>query len=69
MESRRLWQVVTAKLKANQIDDATEAKRKLEDKQRSDAKERLENKTIYKPKVGGSLPRAGFLDSHRGTTF
>ena len=52
MESRRLWEVVTHNLINNKIDEATEAKRNLEEKQRSEAKERLENNIVYKPKVG-----------------
>lgn len=47
MESRRLWKDVTHNLKTNNIDEATAGKRKLEDKQRQDAKHRLENNIKY----------------------
>merc|ERR1719186_898243 len=41
-ESRRLWRAVTAGLKDNRIEEATEEKCKLEQKQREEAKERKE---------------------------
>ncbi|XP_013405003.1 oxysterol-binding protein-related protein 9 isoform X2 [Lingula anatina] len=41
-ESRRLWQDVTKHLKEKNVDKATEFKRKLEQRQREEAKERLE---------------------------
>lgn len=47
-ESRRLWKDVTYNLKHNNIDEATAHKRKLEEKQRQDAKYRLENNVQYK---------------------
>ena len=50
-ESRKLWQKVTINLAANNIDQATEAKRELENKQRKDAKDRVENGIVYKPKL------------------
>nr|XP_023024063.1 oxysterol-binding protein-related protein 9 [Leptinotarsa decemlineata] len=42
-ESRRLWKEVTAGLKFNEIDRATNAKQTLEQKQRDEAKERKES--------------------------
>ncbi|CAK8676002.1 unnamed protein product [Clavelina lepadiformis] len=48
-ESRRLWEKVTINLKANNIDKATEGKRALEDRQRQEAKERLEKSITYYP--------------------
>nr|CAB3264585.1 oxysterol-binding protein-related protein 9 [Phallusia mammillata] len=50
-ESRRLWRKVTVSLETNNIDEATDAKRFLEDRQRQDAKNRLETGTVYKPKL------------------
>ncbi|XP_039258710.2 oxysterol-binding protein-related protein 9-like [Styela clava] len=47
MESRKLWKDVTHNLKTNNIDEATAGKRKLEEKQRQDAKYRLENNIKY----------------------
>uniref|UniRef100_F6VTM3 Oxysterol-binding protein n=1 Tax=Ciona intestinalis TaxID=7719 RepID=F6VTM3_CIOIN len=51
MESRRLWEKVTINLKRNNIDEATDGKRFLEDRQRQEAKQRLESGTVYKPKL------------------
>lgn len=48
MESRKLWKDVTYNLKHNNIDEATNSKKKLEEKQRQDAKYRLENNIKYK---------------------
>ena len=53
-ESRRLWEKVTINLKANNIDKATEGKRALEDRQRQEAKERLEKSITYYPEVSTS---------------
>ncbi|XP_051263248.1 oxysterol-binding protein-related protein 10-like isoform X2 [Dicentrarchus labrax] len=49
-ESRRLWQHVTASLKAGNIDTATEHKHRLEERQRSEGKQREATKTPWKPK-------------------
>ncbi|KAM9852596.1 oxysterol-binding protein-related protein 10-like [Aulostomus maculatus] len=49
-ESRRLWQHVTASLKAGNMDAATEHKHLLEEKQRNEGKQRAASKTPWKPK-------------------
>ncbi|XP_077071120.1 oxysterol-binding protein-related protein 10 [Siphateles boraxobius] len=49
-ESRRLWQHVTAALKAGDIDVATEHKHQLEEKQRREGKQRTATSTTWKPK-------------------
>ncbi|XP_067304389.1 oxysterol-binding protein-related protein 10 isoform X2 [Pseudorasbora parva] len=49
-ESRRLWQHVTAALKAGDIDAATEHKHQLEEKQRREGKQRTASSTTWKPK-------------------
>uniref|UniRef100_H2YQU3 Oxysterol-binding protein n=1 Tax=Ciona savignyi TaxID=51511 RepID=H2YQU3_CIOSA len=51
LESRRLWEKVTFNLHNNNIDEATDGKRFLEDRQRAEAKHRLENGIVYKPKL------------------
>ncbi|KAK0042060.1 oxysterol-binding protein-related protein 9-like isoform X3, partial [Biomphalaria pfeifferi] len=42
LESRKLWRNVTFYLKEKRVDDATEEKHKLEQRQRDEAKERKE---------------------------
>ncbi|XP_074539644.1 oxysterol-binding protein-related protein 10-like [Halichoeres trimaculatus] len=49
-ESRRLWQHVTASLKAGNMDSATEHKHILEERQRRESKERSTTKTPWTPK-------------------
>ncbi|XP_067367154.1 oxysterol-binding protein-related protein 10-like isoform X2 [Channa argus] len=49
-ESRHLWQLVTASLKAGNMDAATEHKHCLEERQRSEGKQRAVTKTPWKPK-------------------
>nr|XP_057909527.1 oxysterol-binding protein-related protein 10-like isoform X2 [Doryrhamphus excisus] len=49
-ESRRLWQHVTASLRAGNMDEATEHKHRLEERQRSSGKQRAASKTPWKPK-------------------
>ncbi|XP_032375235.1 oxysterol-binding protein-related protein 11 [Etheostoma spectabile] len=49
-ESRRLWQHVTVSLKAGNMDAATEHKHCLEERQRSEGKQRAATKTPWKPK-------------------
>ncbi|XP_060725863.1 oxysterol-binding protein-related protein 10 isoform X3 [Tachysurus vachellii] len=49
-ESRRLWQHVTAALKAGDIDTATERKHQLEERQRSEEKQRASINTAWEPK-------------------
>lgn len=51
-ESRKLWKEVTAGLRFNEIDKATNAKQALEQKQRDEAKERKESGKEWKTKVG-----------------
>ncbi|XP_074661300.1 oxysterol-binding protein-related protein 9-like [Tubulanus polymorphus] len=55
-ESRRLWRDVTYNLKKGRIEDATEAKHKLEQRQREEAKDRKESgasiETKYFHEVG-----------------
>lgn len=46
-----LWKDVTYHLKAKQLDKATQAKTFLEQRQRAEAKERLENSIKWNPKV------------------
>lgn len=50
-ESRRMWRKVTDNLRVNNIDQATEGKRFLEDRQRKDARERAEKDVVYKPRL------------------
>ncbi|KAJ8974999.1 hypothetical protein NQ317_013309 [Molorchus minor] len=50
-ESRRLWKEVTAGLKFNEIDRATNAKQALEQKQRDEAKDRKERGQEWHTKV------------------
>ncbi|CAH0551346.1 unnamed protein product [Brassicogethes aeneus] len=50
-ESRRLWKEVTAGLKFNEIDRATNAKQTLEQKQREEAKERKESGREWQTKL------------------
>lgn len=54
-ESRKLWKEVTAGLKFNNIDMATNAKQELEQKQRDEAKERKENNIEWETKVSAFL--------------
>ncbi|KAM6967630.1 oxysterol-binding protein-related protein 10-like [Aplochiton taeniatus] len=49
-ESRYLWQHVTSALKSGNIDLATEQKHRLEERQRSEGKQRAASKTPWKPK-------------------
>ncbi|XP_056331396.1 oxysterol-binding protein-related protein 10 isoform X2 [Danio aesculapii] len=49
-ESRRLWQQVTTALKAGDIDEATEHKHKLEERQRREGKQRSASSSSWKPK-------------------
>uniref|UniRef100_UPI0037E95CA5 oxysterol-binding protein-related protein 10-like n=1 Tax=Semicossyphus pulcher TaxID=241346 RepID=UPI0037E95CA5 len=49
-ESRRLWQHVTASLKAGNMEAATEHKHFLEERQRSEGKQRATAKTPWTPK-------------------
>ncbi|KAM9806615.1 oxysterol-binding protein-related protein 10-like [Syngnathus typhle] len=49
-ESRRLWQHVTASLRAGRMDEAAEHKQRLEERQRSEDKQRAATKTPWKPK-------------------
>lgn len=49
-ESRRLWQHVTVSLKEGNIDDATEHKHRLEERQRTDEKQRAANNKPWTPK-------------------
>ncbi|XP_051869098.1 oxysterol-binding protein-related protein 9 isoform X1 [Pristis pectinata] len=50
-ESRRLWKDVTHNLKIKDIDAATEAKHKLEERQRAEARERKENEVQWETRV------------------
>lgn len=50
-ESRRLWKEVTAGLKLNDIEKATNAKTSLEQKQRDEAKKRKEMNLEWETKV------------------
>lgn len=49
-ESRRLWQHVTKSLKEGNIDEATEHKHRLEERQRSEEKQRAANNKPWTPK-------------------
>ncbi|XP_077573049.1 oxysterol-binding protein-related protein 9 isoform X2 [Stigmatopora nigra] len=50
-ESRRLWRDVTLNLKLKDIDAATEAKHRLEEKQRLEARERKENEQQWETRL------------------
>ncbi|XP_055497735.1 oxysterol-binding protein-related protein 9 isoform X4 [Leucoraja erinacea] len=50
-ESRRLWKDVTHNLKIKDIDAATEAKHRLEERQRAEARERKENEVQWETRV------------------
>ncbi|KAG9345120.1 hypothetical protein JZ751_009663, partial [Albula glossodonta] len=50
MESRRLWQRVTEALKEGNVDAATEHKHILEERQRSEERQRATSNTPWKPK-------------------
>eukprot|EP00116_Pleurobrachia_bachei_P014943 sb/3475205/ len=50
-ESRRLWRHVTLALQQNDIDSATEAKHKLEERQREEGRARAAQGTEWKPTV------------------
>ncbi|KAM4629760.1 oxysterol-binding protein-related protein 9 isoform 1-T1 [Polymixia lowei] len=50
-ESRRLWKDVTLNLKLKDIDAATEAKHRLEEKQRAEARERKENEQQWETRL------------------
>uniref|UniRef100_A0A671VY23 Oxysterol-binding protein n=1 Tax=Sparus aurata TaxID=8175 RepID=A0A671VY23_SPAAU len=50
-ESRRLWRDVTLNLKLKDIDSATEAKHRLEEKQRAEARERKENEQQWETRL------------------
>ncbi|XP_012990491.1 oxysterol-binding protein-related protein 9 isoform X1 [Esox lucius] len=50
-ESRSLWKDVTVSLKARDIDAATEAKHRLEEKQRAEARERKENEMQWETRL------------------
>ncbi|XP_066500327.1 oxysterol-binding protein-related protein 9 isoform X3 [Hoplias malabaricus] len=50
-ESRRLWKDVTMNLKMKDIDAATEAKHRLEEKQRAEARERKEKEVQWETRL------------------
>nr|CAI5867801.1 unnamed protein product [Callosobruchus analis] len=50
-ESRRLWKEVTAGLRFNEIDKATNAKQALEQKQRDEAKDRKDRGQEWNTRV------------------
>ncbi|XP_054458483.1 oxysterol-binding protein-related protein 9 isoform X1 [Anoplopoma fimbria] len=50
-ESRRLWRDVTLNLKQKDIDAATDAKHRLEEKQRAEARERKENEQQWETRL------------------
>ncbi|XP_062411273.1 oxysterol-binding protein-related protein 9 isoform X2 [Sardina pilchardus] len=50
-ESRSLWKDVTLNLKLKDIDAATEAKHRLEEKQRAEARERKENESQWETRL------------------
>ncbi|XP_038137037.1 oxysterol-binding protein-related protein 9 isoform X3 [Cyprinodon tularosa] len=50
-ESRRLWRDVTLNLKLKDIDTATEAKHRLEEKQRAEARERKEKEQQWETRL------------------
>uniref|UniRef100_A0A8D2ZZV8 Oxysterol-binding protein n=1 Tax=Scophthalmus maximus TaxID=52904 RepID=A0A8D2ZZV8_SCOMX len=50
-ESRRLWRDVTLNLKLKDIDEATDAKHRLEEKQRAEARERKENEQQWETRL------------------
>ncbi|XP_066453699.1 oxysterol-binding protein-related protein 9 isoform X2 [Eleutherodactylus coqui] len=50
-ESRRLWKDVTYNLKIRDIDEATESKHRLEEKQRAEARERKEKEVQWETRL------------------
>uniref|UniRef100_A0A8B9GXX9 Uncharacterized protein n=1 Tax=Astyanax mexicanus TaxID=7994 RepID=A0A8B9GXX9_ASTMX len=50
-ESRRLWRDVTLNLKLRDIDAATDAKHRLEEKQRAEARERKETEVQWETRL------------------
>ena len=50
-ESRKLWEHVIGALKNKDLDNATMEKKKLEEKQRSEAKRRIQQNVPWKTKV------------------
>ncbi|MEE6514231.1 hypothetical protein FKM82_022252 [Ascaphus truei] len=50
-ESRRLWRDVTCNLKIKDIDAATDAKHRLEERQRAEARERKESEMQWETRV------------------
>lgn len=50
-ESRRLWKDVTISLKDDDVENATEAKHKLEERQRAEARERKEKGLTWQTKL------------------
>lgn len=65
--SRRLWQHVTASLKAGNMDAATEHKHCLEERQRSEGKQRASTKIPWKARyfikeVRRSITSTAFSD-------
>lgn len=59
---RRLWKDVTLNLKIKDIDAATEAKHRLEEKQRAEARERKEKEQQWETRVRISLAYMGMKD-------
>lgn len=55
----RLWKDVTLNLKIKDIDAATEAKHRLEEKQRAEARERKEKEQQWETRVRISLAYHG----------
>ena len=51
MESRRVWEGVTTKLKKHRLEEAAATKLDLEERQRREAKDRQEKQIVYKQKV------------------
>lgn len=61
--SCRLWRDVTLNLKMKDIDAATEAKHRLEEKQRAEARERKEKEQQWETRVSSVTPSHGVLSS------
>lgn len=59
----RLWRDVTLNLKLKDIDAATEAKHRLEEKQRAEARERKEKEQQWETRVSSLTPSQGVWSS------
>ena len=68
-ESRSLWRNVISALKVKDLDTATNEKKKLEEKQRNDAKMRLETKQTWETQVGVQISFVKSVEAPEHETF